>query len=125
MRCRPWLAILISALVFAAIHGYGLKMLGCTGFGILCGWLFWRTRSILPGIVAHIINNSFCAIGILSEKFFDSSEENTPTPTIDVIFIIVCVPILYYSLRYLNRMIPREPASQVLEPITTPEIGEG
>jgi membrane protease YdiL (CAAX protease family) len=118
MRCRPWLAILISALAFAAMHGYGLKMLGCTGFGILCGWLFWRTRSLLPSIAAHIINNGFCAIAIVSDKFFGSSEEYEPTPTLDVIFIIVCVPILYYSLRYLNRLIPREPAPQVAEPVT-------
>ena len=126
MRCRPWLAILISALAFAAMHGYGLKMLGCTGFGILCGWLFWRTRSLLPSIVAHIINNGFCAIGILSEKIFGSSEEYEPTPTIDVILILVSVPILYYSLRYLNRLIPREPAPQVAEPVneTAPNPAE-
>lgn len=124
MRCRPWLAILISALAFGAVHGDGLKMLGCTGFGILCGWLFWRTRSLLPSIVAHIINNCFCAIAFVSEKIFGSSEEYEPTPTIDVILILVCVPILYYSLRYLNRLIPREPAPQVVEPVNAPEVLE-
>ena len=124
MRCRPWLAILISALAFGAMHGYGLKMLGCTGFGILCGWLYWRTRSLLPSIAAHIINNGFCAIGYISEEIFKFPEDSAPTPTLDVIFIIVSVPILYYSLRYLNRMIPREPAPQVLEPVTAPQVVE-
>jgi hypothetical protein len=124
MRCRPWLAILISALAFAAMHDEGIKMLGCTGFGILCGWLFWRTRSILPGIVVHIINNSFVAVVVKSEEIFNSSEEYAPTPTIDVILILIFLPILYYSLRYLNRMIPREPAPQVLEPINASEVLE-
>ena len=124
MRCRPWLAILISALAFAAVHGDGLKMLGCTGFGILCGWFFWRTRSLLPSIVAHIINNGFCAIVYISEEIFKFPEDSAPTPTLDVIFIIVSVPILYYSLRYLNRMIPREPAPQVLEPVNAPQVAE-
>jgi len=63
-RCRPWLAILISALVFALLHGLGANFVTATLFGILTGWLYWRTGSIIPGIIIHVTNNSLTAIDL-------------------------------------------------------------
>ena len=34
-RCRPWIAILISALVFGLLHGIGMQFFGATIFGIM------------------------------------------------------------------------------------------
>ena len=63
-RCRPWLAILISALVFALFHGLGANFVSALSFGIISGWLYWRTESIIPGIIIHITHNSLTAIDI-------------------------------------------------------------
>lgn len=63
-RCRPWIAILISALVFASFHGFGAQFVTAMLFGILVGWLYWRTNSIIPGIIIHITNNSLTAIDL-------------------------------------------------------------
>ena len=71
-RCRPWLAILISALLFALLHGLGANFVTAMLFGILVGWLYWRTDSIIPGIIIHITNNSLTAIDIsnLANAFY-------------------------------------------------------
>ncbi len=66
-RCRPWIAILISALVFASFHGFGAHFVTALLFGILVGWLYWRTGSIIPGIIIHITNNSLTAIDISNQ----------------------------------------------------------
>ena len=66
-RCRPWIAILISALVFASFHGFGAHFVTALLFGILVGWLYWRTGSIIPGIIMHITNNSLTAIDISNQ----------------------------------------------------------
>lgn len=66
-RCRPWLAILISALLFALLHGLGANFVTAILFGILVGWLYWRTGSIIPGIIIHITNNSLTAIDISNQ----------------------------------------------------------
>ena len=66
-RCRPWLAILISALLFALLHGLGANFVTALLFGILVGWLYWRTGSIIPGIIIHITNNSLTAIDISNQ----------------------------------------------------------
>ena len=63
-RCRPWIAILVSALIFASFHGFGANFFTALLFGILVGWLYWRTRSIIPGIIIHIVNNSLTAIDL-------------------------------------------------------------
>jgi membrane protease YdiL (CAAX protease family) len=68
MRCRPWIAILISALVFALLHGFGAIFVTAVLFGILVGWLYWRTGSIIPGIIIHIVNNSLTAIDLIGQS---------------------------------------------------------
>lgn len=58
---RPWkafLAIALSALLFGAIH-MNLAQ-GVHGFimGLLLGWLYYRTGSMMPGIIVHWVNNT-------------------------------------------------------------------
>lgn len=57
-RCRPWLAILITALVFALLHGLGVHFVSSFIFAMIVGWLYWRTGSIIPCMIVHIVNNS-------------------------------------------------------------------
>ena len=57
-RCRPWLAILITALIFALLHGVGVHFLVSLVFGIILGWLYWRTGSIILCMIIHVVNNS-------------------------------------------------------------------
>jgi hypothetical protein len=55
---RHWTAILLSALIFALIHGNPAQMPHAFVMGLLLGWMYWRTDSILPGVVFHWVNNS-------------------------------------------------------------------
>ena len=66
-RCRPWIAILISAVVFALFHGFGAQFVTAMLFGILAGWLYWRTGSIIPGLIIHVTNNSLTAIDLSNQ----------------------------------------------------------
>ncbi len=66
-RCRPWVAILISAVAFGLLHGFWANFVTATLFGILAGWLYWRTGSIIPGLIIHITNNSLTAIDLSNQ----------------------------------------------------------
>lgn len=55
---NKWLAIFISALVFGAIHGNLPQFIHATLIGILLGWMYAKTGSIVPGVVFHWINNT-------------------------------------------------------------------
>jgi len=87
MRCRPWIAILITALAFSLAHGYAVKLVGSLLFGIIVGWLYWRTGSIIPCLIIHIVNNSLtCIIHLISQ------------PINTVLILIVCLLSLSYGL---------------------------
>lgn len=53
-------AVVVSALIFAGIHAAGGAGQITASFigGLLYGWLYLRTRSIVPTSVAHIIYNA-------------------------------------------------------------------
>ena len=49
---------LVSTAVFASAHGYGaLGFASVFWTGVLWAWAYERTGSLLPGMVAHSINN--------------------------------------------------------------------
>lgn len=51
-------AILGSAVVFGFAHGNIYQLVYASMFGVAAGWLYERTRSLIPGIVLHIAANS-------------------------------------------------------------------
>jgi sodium transport system permease protein len=54
---RPWIAIILAAMVFGAFHFLLLRFLSTTVQGILLGALCWRSRSIWPCMIAHALHN--------------------------------------------------------------------
>ena len=57
-----WAAITISALMFALIHMNPVQMPHAFLTGLLLGWMYWRTGSILPGVAYHWANNSIAFV---------------------------------------------------------------
>ncbi len=57
-----WLPIIISALVFGMIHGNIAQFVHATLLGILLGWLYANTRTIVPGVFLHFLNNAIAFI---------------------------------------------------------------
>lgn len=57
-RYSPTKSILISGMVFGLIHINPIQVIGAMIFGFILGWLYYRTRSLVPGIVLHVLNNS-------------------------------------------------------------------
>ena len=57
-KFKAFAAILISALLFGAVHGNVQQFVHATLMGLLLGWMYYRTNSIVPGIVFHWINNT-------------------------------------------------------------------
>ena len=97
---RHWVAIAISAFLFALIHANPAQMPHAFVIGLLLGWLYYRTDSIVPGIVYHWINNSIAYIGYNlypdpSLKLIDlfGSQRNVAAAVLFSLFILL--PALY------------------------------
>lgn len=55
---NPWIGIVISAVLFAVIHMNPAQMPHAFLIGLLLGWMYYRTDSIVPGVVYHWVNNT-------------------------------------------------------------------
>lgn len=53
-----WIAIVVSALLFALVHLNPAQMPHAFCLGLLLGWMYYRTRSVIPGIIVHWVNNT-------------------------------------------------------------------
>jgi membrane protease YdiL (CAAX protease family) len=109
MQCNPWLAILISTIIFSIMHMSPMMFLNVTIAGFIFGWLFWRTKSLVPGIIAHITCNTIASLcGPVIEYFTNPiQEEYAPNVVLDVIVIIIAIPMLFFALQRINKMMPK------------------
>ena len=57
-KLSTWTAIALSALFFALVHMNPAQMPHAFLIGLLLGWMYYRTGSILPGVAYHWANNS-------------------------------------------------------------------
>ena len=55
---QPWVAIAISAIFFAAAHLNPAQLPHAFLVGLLLGWMYYRTDSIVPCVVYHWVNNT-------------------------------------------------------------------
>jgi membrane protease YdiL (CAAX protease family) len=68
LRCRFGFvaSALISSSVFAVAHGYGvLGFASVLWSGMLWAWVYERSGSVLPGILAHILNNAVVCLAVI------------------------------------------------------------
>lgn len=62
---NPWGAIIVSSLVFGVVHMNPAQIPFAILLGVMFGWLYYRTGSLLPGIIGHVLNNSVAAVNMI------------------------------------------------------------
>ncbi|MEO6931174.1 MAG: CPBP family intramembrane glutamic endopeptidase [Chitinophagaceae bacterium] len=71
---RPWVGIIITAVIFSAVHGQFLGFFPRAMLGVILGALFWFSGSIWPNILAHVIFNGVQIILVYyNPKFADGN----------------------------------------------------
>lgn len=58
MMKNRWAAIALSAALFALVHMNLAQMPHAFLIGLIIGWMYSRTGSMVPGIVVHFVNNT-------------------------------------------------------------------
>ncbi|WP_053063617.1 CPBP family intramembrane glutamic endopeptidase [Nocardiopsis sp. RV163] len=61
-RYGQWVAVLVSSAVFALAHGINYLLPVAFVAGVVAAVLLHRTRSVWPGVVVHVVNNSYSVI---------------------------------------------------------------
>ncbi|MBO7417297.1 MAG: CPBP family intramembrane metalloprotease [Bacteroidaceae bacterium] len=61
---RMWTGILLSALIFAVIHLNPAQVVFAFPAGIILGWLYCATGSLIVPVIIHVLNNTISFISI-------------------------------------------------------------
>lgn len=57
-----WVAIMISAAIFGIVHANLAQFVNALLMGLLLGWMYYRTGSLVPGILLHWVNNTMAYV---------------------------------------------------------------
>lgn len=100
---NPKKAIIISATIFGVFHLNPAQILVAFLLGLLLGWLFYKTRSMIPGIVVHILNNS-CSV--FFSQAYPHADNFYDILGLTPYFIVLALAVLLlaFSIRQLNKM---------------------
>ena len=108
---KPIKAIGISALIFGLIHVNPAQVLFACFLGLVFGWLYYRTGSIIPGMAGHVLNNSIAAILMTTGTEEDMSKTTQDmigtTPT--YVLLVTSILILIAFFIYLRKRLPKSP----------------
>ncbi|MBU6162141.1 MAG: ABC transporter permease subunit [Myxococcales bacterium] len=66
---RPWVAVVVTAVLFGLLHMSIYRLAGTTALGVIMGFLVLRTGSIYPAMLFHFVNN---ALALTFAMVFDA-----------------------------------------------------
>lgn len=110
-RMRPWVAILLTALIFGAIHGNPAQIPGAVAFGVVLGWLYWRSGTIWMPVAAHVFNNlAGVALIWLTGDAQATLVELCGGVWSATVFAVLSLVLAFFGFRYLDGVWSGRPA---------------
>ena len=122
---KPWIAILLSALIFSVIHLNPAQVPTTLILGLLAGWLYFRTGSLVPGIVLHVMNNSAaCSLLAIPDDVSASVVEDwEPSIAFMPVFSIIALTLFSFLLYRLVKVVNRDMPVRSIWSSTNPNAG--
>jgi membrane protease YdiL (CAAX protease family) len=114
----PVRAIMLSALLFAAMHLNPWQMPVAIAYGVFMGWIYLRTRSLLLCIFAHGLNNTLTTV--VSDLPFKITGFNISHPPGTVLFQpwwfdVIGLLLIGIGVFAFHRLTPRAPGVTLSE----------
>ena len=105
---NPWVGIVVASLLFGIIHLNPVQVFYATCLGVGFGWVYYRTGSLLPVILGHIINNSLAVLGRL---LFGAGMDAQATESAqgDITLLVVATVLMMVFGCAINRSQPAVP----------------
>lgn len=116
----PWTAIIITSIIFSAIHASIFLFISRVILGVVLGLMFHYSRNIWPGIVAHFINNAL----VVSALFFSDKKptvadmmesEMKVNPVFGAIAVLAVAGLAVFLKKYAARNRQRIIADEQIE----------
>lgn len=105
-------AILLTAFLFAAIHGLLWWFVQIFILSVFLGWMAWKSESIIPGVIVHAINNFFAVLitnlQVEPKWLFWEIKSVLGEGHVHPLFLLAAIAVIYYGLRLFNRFCEEE-----------------
>lgn len=107
-KMKPGWAIAVSSLVFAVIHMNPWQAIPAFVFGILFGYVYYRTGSLKLTMLMHCVNNTFSAITGRMDMFRDADSfmDVFSTGTYTMLVVLCLAMVVYFFFRMSSVRIP-------------------
>lgn len=102
-------SIIWSAVIFGAVHLNPWQFIGASILGAYIGWVYYRTRSLIPCIIIHLLNNLIAFLGFYYFPELDSFQELSPDLTVTLLVILGAVASLVFVVKALDKGMPEAP----------------
>lgn len=112
-----WRGVLAASAIFGIVHVIPQQMVNAFFVGIILGYIYIKTRSLLPVILIHAINNAlaFIQIVIFGDQGYVTTREAVNNDTIYWIIYGICCVVFVVALINLHRQLKMVPAGVVSE----------
>ena len=118
---KPWVAIVISALVFGLMHMNLAQFVFASIGGLMLGFVYYKTNNIFSVMIIHIIQNTFATVMALSMERMGYEDEHI-YDTIGVPAVVVlCVVFASGCVYFLKRLCSQFPQPQFVESVESVE----
>ena len=109
---NPWAALFIASAIFGIIHMNPIQIPFAFAIGLIFGWLYYRTGSLVPGIIGHFLNNSITCLQMAT-----MTKEDLNTTTIEWLgegptyaLFALSFAVMIGMFLYLKKRLPAAPS---------------
>lgn len=97
---NPWVGIVIASAIFGIVHMNPIQVFYAFFLGLVFGWLYYRTGSLMPCIVGHVLNNSLAAVTMYFgiEEVEIASEMSAASEVVSVLFLTAVAAYMAYLI---------------------------
>ena len=111
LSTKPWLAILMSSLIFALLHGTVFKFIPIFVLGILLGTVYHFTRNLWYPIIIHFLYNAISLLAVyfskqnVTLKKFANDDFNVPVLAA-IISLAATLALVYFIKNKSDELFP-------------------
>ncbi|MDR2936752.1 MAG: CPBP family intramembrane metalloprotease [Rikenellaceae bacterium] len=121
-KYEPWISIVVSAVIFGAIHVIPQQVVAASLMGLVLGYIYYKTRSLLSVVILHAVNNALALLGLmLSGGEPATLHEEIPIPWIYWTIYVAAALLLIISLVKVVMLIRRGKFQEIARPGRKPE----
>ncbi len=101
---NPWIAILVSSVVFALVHGNMVQIGYAFIMGLVLAVIYYRTGSLLVTSLCHVLNNTVTAVMMLTlPDYEDVTVGQMIGRPLEIVVMLVAAALAFLLLKWLWR----------------------